>query len=608
MSARSDVVMGGGDRADAVPGPAPLARAGPHPLARYGIALAAVAAALALSLALREQIRPNVFIFFFAAVTITAWYGGVGPALLAVGLAVPLVDYALFAPVFAWSHGAEDLLRLGVFVAVGALIASMRHGLDAARREAEARASESALLATQMQEQAVELELQVDETQAMAAELEQSNEELEAAAQALDTAARRAEFLAQASALLASSLDYPTTLASVARLAVPDLADWCSVDVLEEGEVRQLAVAHVDPDRVEWARELRRLSPPDLSAPTGMPAVLRTGTPELYPDIPDELLAASARSDEELAIMRQVGFTSAMIVPLLSRGITLGVVTLVSAESGKHYNERDLALAEELGRRAGVAVDNARLYRGVLEASEAKSAFLATMSHELRTPLNAMIGYAELLSLGIPDPLPPSSLGYLERIGHSARHLLQLIEEILTFARIEAGRETVSIEPVDLGDLVSEVVAIIEPLALERGLELRVDPPPDGAPLETDPRKVRQILINLLGNAAKFTDRGSISFRTRREDGRLVFEVGDTGVGISPEHLERIFEPFWQADASTTSRPGGTGLGLSVTRDLARLLGGDVEARSEPGRGSVFTVRLPLSPPGPGEEPSVPAA
>jgi PAS domain S-box-containing protein len=262
-----------------------------------------------------------------------------------------------------------------------------------------------------------------------------------------------------------------------------------------------------------------------------------------------------------------------------------------SAGRSRELAARLRTQAMELERQ----VDQARALNDELgRANRAKATFLATMSHELRTPLNAVIGYADLLLAGIPEPLPDGLRRHVERIGLASRHLLSVIEEILGYARIEAGRETVELEAVDLGEVLSEVVAIVEPLAAEKRLRFtapeRVDPPT----LMTDARKLRQILVNLLGNAVKFTERGEIGFAAEQCGQWVEFRVRDTGIGIDPADQARIFEPFRQADEAPTRVAGGTGLGLSVARNLARMLGGDVTVRSAPGEGSTFVVRLPV--------------
>lgn len=222
----------------------------------------------------------------------------------------------------------------------------------------------------------------------------------------------RRAFLAEATTMLAASLDYETTLKRIAELAVPGLADWCVVDIVEPSGrgSRQLAVAHVDPAKAELARELRLRYPPDPNASTGVPNVLRTRRSELYPEIPEQLLENAAVDDEHLRILRQLELRSAMEVPLISRGDILGVITFVYAGNLRRYSETDLAFAEDLAQRAAVAIDNARLYaaeqharKAADVANHAKDEFLATVSHELRTPLNAILGWANMMSSGVLD-------------------------------------------------------------------------------------------------------------------------------------------------------------------------------------------------------------
>ena len=241
--------------------------------------------------------------------------------------------------------------------------------------------------------------------------------------------------------------------------------------------------------------------------------------------------------------------------------------------------------------RARNAAEHAQ--REALAASRAKSEFLARMSHELRTPLAAIIGYGELLADGITGPINEEQKRQLQRIRWSANHLLSIIDEILTLARMEAGKERVDLRDVEVGEVLESVASMAEPLASAKGLSFRIDVQKNDLTIRTDPVKLRQVLLNLLSNAVKYTDTGEISVKTESRDGVVDFLVTDTGVGVSEEHLEKIFEPFWQVEHTTTRRAGGTGLGLAVTRQFVELLGGSIDVQSSLGKGSTFIVSIP---------------
>jgi PAS domain S-box-containing protein len=417
-----------------------------------------------------------------------------------------------------------------------------------------------------------------------------------------EAAERRAHYLSEASRVLASTLDYEQTLAQVARLAVPDLADWCAVDMVgERGEIVRLAVAHADPAKIEWAHELQKSYPVNMDAPRGVPHVLRTGVSELHENITDDMLVAAAVNEEHLRIMRELSFTSAMVVPLSVQGRTLGAITFVSTTPDRHYGQPDLAFMEDLARRAAAAIDNARLYseaqkarRSAEEASRLKDEFLATVSHELRTPLTAILGWVYLLRAGHLDERGAQSA--LETVERNARSQSQLIDDLLDVSRIITGKLRLDIRQIDPASFIEASIESLHPAAEAKGVRLQKVLDTGVSSIAGDPARLQQVVWNLLSNAIKFTPKGGrVQVRLERVNSHVEISVSDTGSGISPEFLPLVFDRFRQADQSTTRAHGGLGLGLAIVRHLVELHGGTVRAESHgEGKGATFTVMLPL--------------
>jgi len=426
-----------------------------------------------------------------------------------------------------------------------------------------------------------------------------------------------AAYLAEASRMLADTLDYEATLATVAALALPQMGSWCIVDVVEEdGSMRRMAVVHPDADKQALARRLAAGWPPEVDAPLGVPVAVRTRRSEIIPEVTEEILEAAAHDPENRRLLRALGIGSVVVAPMLARGHVHGAITFVSPH-GHHYGEADREFADDLARRAAMAIENARLYRAAAragaaaeEASRAKSEFLAAMSHEMRTPLNAVLGYADLLELELPGPLTEEQRGQLARIRNAGAHLLAMVDQVLDLARLESGQLPVGRERAPVHHAVDEALGRIRAAAEAEGVRLGDACSRGGERWYLgDPTRLGQVLDNLLSNAVKFTASGGsvrvscgVSARAEMEarvsgPGPWVcIEIEDTGVGIAPERLERMFEPFRQGQEGHTRTEGGAGLGLTVARHLARLMGGDVTVRSTPGVGSCFTLWIPAAP------------
>ena len=427
---------------------------------------------------------------------------------------------------------------------------------------------------------------------------------------AAEASERRAAFLAEAATALTASLDYSETLAKLVHLAVPTLGDWAYIDVAEEqGVVHRLEVAHADEGMKEMADELKR-NPPSREGQGPQSEVIRCGQPTLIEDVSAAGLETQVDDTRQRELLKAMGARSMMVVPLLARDRCLAALTVLSAQSGRRYGPDDLDLAAELGRRAALAVDNARLYRASQDArtaaekaNRAKDEFLATLSHELRTPLTPILGWTVMLRSGNLDQA--SILRGLEVIERNVRAQTQLIGDLLDVSRIITGKLRLEVRPIDLAPVVEAGVDAVRSSAEAKEIKLDFDLPEGIPQVLGDPDRLQQVVWNLVSNAVKFTpQKGRIEVRLRKEASHVSLQVRDSGKGITPEFLPFVFDRFRQADSTSTRSHGGLGLGLAIVRHLVELHGGTVDAESGgEGTGSVFTVNLPLmAPSAAGEE------
>ena len=452
---------------------------------------------------------------------------------------------------------------------------------------------------------------------------------------AIETAAREAaqesqirlKFLADAGAALAESLDHIATLARVARLAVPILADWCAVSVADENRnFRRVAVVHRDPAKRELARTYQDRFPPYRHPESEPLAMLLSGQPVFLPMVDESVLAGWTQGPDHLEILRALGVRSCMMIPLVARGRMLGVITLVRSEAGREYDRDDLALAQELATRAALAVENAHLFererkaaadaqaqrdsetlarerletltQELQQAVQLRDNFLSVASHELKTPLTPMLIRLHTLVRGTegqPDtPFTRQVRLYTETAGRQVQKLVTLINDLLDVSRIAAGRFRLDREQLDLVTVVREVAGRFEMEANRAGSPLSLELPA-AMSMQSDALRLEQVVTNLVDNAIKYGAARPIEVRLRTEGDQALLVVRDEGIGIPPEFQPRIFERFERAVSER--HYGGLGLGLFITRTIVEALGGSIAVSSTEGAGTTFTVRLPLGPP-----------
>lgn len=422
---------------------------------------------------------------------------------------------------------------------------------------------------------------------------------------------------------LMGSRDYEATLATLAGIALPDAGAWSIVDLLEPpGWIRRLAVVHADPAMQQLARRLQDGWPPDKKDPLGAPAVMSTRTPQIVAHVTDEMLVNVARNEENLAILRELGIGSFLVVPLVGREEVLGAITFVTAATGHQYTERDVMAAEDLAALCSLTIEHARLYRDAEEARriadetsaqtlrqkrdleqvmEIQTRLVRGFSHDVKNPLGAAQGYAYLLEAGVIDTLTVAQRNSVVRIRSNIRSALQLIDDLIEYARNKTGKLEIRSEPVGVGELAQEIADEYRAQIESKGLELEVHVGPEIPPVQSDRMRIRQILGNLLSNAVKYTDQGRVTVRvqlrrpseTPERGGWIVASVADTGPGISQEDHALVFQEFARLEPVNTQ---GTGLGLAISQWIAEALGARITLESERGHGATFAVWLPLAP------------
>jgi PAS domain S-box-containing protein len=407
-------------------------------------------------------------------------------------------------------------------------------------------------------------------------------------------ALERTSFLAKAGTLLASNLDYRHTLAQVTRLAVPLLADFCTAEIVNErGEVESLELVHVDPAKLETAREMQKVLRTDPGAQSVYAHVVRTGEPAFVPDVTDEVLGNLVRDESQYRFLRDLELRSLVVIPLLGRERVIGAVGFFYGESGRRYTKEDVAFAEELARRAAIAIDNARLYRAAQSAIQRRDDFLSIASHELKTPVTTLLLQIEAFMCELDSgQLDPEEMRVrLSKSLEQVHRLSKLVDDLLDVSRASSGHMKIARAPVDLAELAQTVIMRLRESAARAGCPIQMSAA--GRTVgRWDRSRLDQVLTNLLSNALKFAPGKPIEVHLENRGDTIRVSVRDGGPGVAYEDRERIFDRFERTKEAEGI--GGIGLGLWIARQIVRAHGGEITVESEPGKGASFWVELPF--------------
>ncbi|MGI8400383.1 MAG: sensor histidine kinase [Gemmatimonadaceae bacterium] len=404
---------------------------------------------------------------------------------------------------------------------------------------------------------------------------------------------KRTALLAEASRVLSTSFDYQTTLAALVRLAVPTLADYCALDILEgDDEFKRIGEAHVDPTKSTLIRKVATFPRSALTAQHPLNRVMTTGYPVLEAEVTPAFIRASFAEPTQRQAVEALDPRSLICVPLVSSGKILGALTLVTSGSGRRYDEADLSLAADVARRAAIVVEHARLFHEAQQATKARDDVLAVVAHDLRNPLNTVTMAISLMLENTP-PERTQERRQVEIVRRAADRMNRMIQDLLDVRRMESGRLAIDLKAEDVNVIINDMIEMLRPLA--EGSSIVLEPSvPEGLPsVLCDSARIQQVLSNLVGNAVKFTPRqGRITVCAELIDGEVRFGVIDTGPGIPPEQVPHIFGQFWQASPSDRR---GIGLGLAIAKGIVEAHKGTIWVESHVGLGSTFYFTLPTA-------------
>ena len=403
-------------------------------------------------------------------------------------------------------------------------------------------------------------------------------------------------FMAEASTVLAETLDYETTFQSITRLAVSYLADVCVIDVIEaDGTIRRVAESHNDQVKQELVDRLSEESITNVRWPHPVIEVVEAGRSFVSSKIANDELPASVQDDAYQKLLVELSAASYMAVPLTLRGETLGIVSFISTDENRLYSQSDVAIAEELARRAAVAIENARLYQEAQQALRLRDQFLSIAAHELKTPLTALLGNTQLIQRRIArtHTFTERDQRVLQVINQQSQRLSRMVEALLDISRIRGGTLSIERTSVDLSALAERLVDEVQPSLERHSIEIHI--PNSPVMVTGDALRLEQVFQNIIQNAIKYTPQGGkIALEITREGDQACVAVTDPGIGIPSKALPNLFRQFYRAGNAQSHHIAGMGLGLYVVREIVALHDGRVEVESTEGEGSTFLVYLPL--------------
>jgi PAS domain S-box-containing protein len=403
-------------------------------------------------------------------------------------------------------------------------------------------------------------------------------------------------YLSEASKTLASSLNYHDTLKAVAALGVPEICDWCAVDVLEDnGTINRLAVAHIDPKKVKWAWDLYKKDPPRMDKPSGVTQVLTTGESVFIPVVTDEMLVANAKNPEELALLRKINFASVMIIPLVVEGKSFGALTFVSTESKRHFSQADLSVAEEVANRAALAIHNARLFTDSQNAIAIRDEFISVASHELKTPVTSLKMYTQIVLRQLEKQNDQILTNPVSKMNAQIDKLTMLINDLLNISKIQLGKLEFNEESFDLQTVLEDTIESVQPSTQTHTISLKGNIKKQ---VWGDKDRINQVITNLLTNAIKYSPQADkVQVIISEQKDKALVTVKDFGIGIEPEQQKKIFNRFYRVSGLEEKTFPGLGIGLYISSEIIRRHGGKISVSSVKGKGSEFSFTLPYKKP-----------